>query len=107
MTAGTKKKRFALSNSTVHIDQSHTGALGSASDVNIQAKEVLRVQKAIREIIADQTGKSYERIVKDSDRDIFMTATQAKTYGLVDDVLKSEKPSDISQKRSSSNSKGK
>ena len=107
LTAGTKKKRFALPNSTVHMHQAHTGAQGSASDVNIQAKEVLRVQKAIREIIADQTGKSYERIVKDSDRDIFMTATQAKTYGLVDDVLKSEKPSDISQKRSSSNSKGK
>ena len=107
LTAGTKKKRFALPNSTVHMHQAHTGAQGSASDVNIQAKEVLRVQKTIREIIASQTGKSYERIVKDSDRDIFMTATQAKTYGLVDDVLKSEKPSDISQKRSSSNSKGK
>ena len=62
------------------------GAQGQASDIEIQARELLRLQDKLYQIIAENTGQSYERVARDSDRDYYMTAEQAKTYGLIDDV---------------------
>jgi ATP-dependent Clp protease protease subunit len=98
LTAGTKGKRFALPNSTVHMHQPISGAQGQASDIEIAAKEVLRVKDSLTKIISNHTGQSEAKIIKDSDRDSWMTAKQAVTYGLIDEILK--KPAD-SDKNSS------
>ncbi len=86
LTAGTKGKRFALPNSTIHMHQPISGTSGQASDIEIHARETLRVQDRIRQIIADHTGQSYEQVARDSDRDFWMTSEQAAEYGLVDQV---------------------
>lgn len=86
LTAGTKGKRFALPNSTIHMHQPISGTSGQASDIEIHARETLRVQDRIRQIIADHTGQSYEQVARDSDRDFWMTAEQAAEYGLIDQV---------------------
>jgi len=87
LAAGTKGKRFALPNSRVMIHQVMGGAQGQAADIEIQAKEILRIKKTLNDILTDATGKSYEQIEKDSDRDYFMTAEEAKEYGIIDDVI--------------------
>ena len=87
LCAGTKGKRYTLPNSTIHMHQPMGGTQGQASDIEIHAKEILRLQDTIYQIIADNTGQPYERVARDSDRDYFMTADQAKEYGLVDEVL--------------------
>jgi len=87
LAAGTKKKRFALPNARILIHQPWGGVQGQASDISIQAKEILRLRDAINQILADATGKPLETIAKDTDRDYFMTAGEAKDYGLVDEVL--------------------
>ena len=87
LCAGAPGKRFALPNSTVHMHQALGGAQGQASDIEIAAREVLRQQDIIRKIIADRTGQSYDKIATDSDRDFYLSAEDAKEYGLVDDVL--------------------
>jgi ATP-dependent Clp protease protease subunit len=87
LTAGTKGLRYALPNATVHMHQPLGGAQGQASDIAIQANEILRLRKSLNEIISSHTGQSIERIENDTDRDIFMTAEEAKEYGLVDEVL--------------------
>ena len=69
------------------MHQAMGGATGQASDIEITAREILRVQDKIRTILANHTGQSYDRIVQDSDRDFYMSAEQAKEYGLVDEVL--------------------
>ncbi len=86
LAAGTKGKRFALPNSTIHMHQPISGTSGQASDIEIHARETLRVQDRIRQIIADHTGQSYEQVARDSDRDFWMTSEQAAEYGLVDQV---------------------
>jgi len=87
LTAGQKGKRFALPNATVHMHQAMTAAQGQASDIEIRAREILRIQDRIRQIFAETTGQPYDRIARDSDRDFFMTAEEAKDYGIVDEII--------------------
>ena len=86
LCSGAKGKRFATPNSTIHMHQPMGGAQGQASDIEIQARELLRLQDKLYQIIAENTGQSYERVARDSDRDYYLTAEQARTYGLIDDV---------------------
>jgi len=87
LTSGTKGKRFALKNSTIHIHQPLGGAEGQASDIAITAKEILRIKDLLRDILVEQTGQTKEKIEKDMDRDFFMTASDAKEYGLIDKII--------------------
>jgi ATP-dependent Clp protease protease subunit len=89
LAAGTKGKRFALPNSRVMIHQPSGGAGGQAADITIAAKEILRWRKTLSEVIARHTGKSQEQVDKDSDRDYYMSAPEAKDYGIVDHVVAS------------------
>jgi ATP-dependent Clp protease protease subunit len=89
LTAGTKGKRFALPHSRVMIHQPWGGAQGSASDIHIQAQEILKLKKELNQILAKHSGQSLEVIEKDTDRDFFMSAEEAKKYGLVDEVVDS------------------
>ncbi|GAC1393437.1 MAG: ATP-dependent Clp endopeptidase proteolytic subunit ClpP [Ktedonobacteraceae bacterium] len=90
LAAGQKGKRYALPNSTVLIHQPLGGAEGQATDIEITAREVLRLRRSLTEILAKHTGQSIERITQDSDRNYYLTAPQAVEYGLVDEVLGSE-----------------
>ncbi|MBN32583.1 MAG: ATP-dependent Clp protease proteolytic subunit [Dehalococcoidia bacterium] len=87
LTAGAHGKRFALPNSTVHMHQPLSGAQGQASDIEIAAKEVLRLKDKLTKIISKHTGQKESQVTKDSDRDIWMDAEQAKKYGLIDEIL--------------------
>jgi len=87
LTAGTPGKRYALPNSTLHMHQPVGGAQGQASDIEIAAKEILRLQDTLRGILAKHTGQPVEKIAKDSDRDYYLNAEQAVEYGLVDEIL--------------------
>jgi len=89
LAAGTKEKRFALPNSRVMIHQPLGGARGQASDIEIQAKEILYLRERLNAILSERTGQPVEAIAKDTDRDYFMSAEQAKEYGLVDQVIAS------------------
>jgi ATP-dependent Clp protease protease subunit len=91
LTAGAKNKRFALPNARIMIHQPWGGVQGQASDISIQAKEILRTRDRLNEILAFHTGKPLEVIARDSDRDFFMSAEEAREYGLVDTVLGSRK----------------
>ncbi len=95
LAAGTKGKRYALPNSRVMIHQPTGGASGQTSDISIAAKEIIRWRKVLNEILAKHTGKSADQIEKDSDRDYFMTALEAKEYGIVDNVI--EKQEEVSK----------
>ncbi len=94
LAAGTKGKRFALPNARIMIHQPWGGVQGAAADISVQAKEILRLKDRLNEILALHTGKSIEAIAKDSDRDFFMSAAEARDYGLVDDVVKSRREAD-------------
>jgi ATP-dependent Clp protease, protease subunit len=87
--AGTKGKRYALPNSRVMIHQPSGGAGGQTSDIAIAAREIIRWRKVLNETLAKHTGKTADDVEKDSDRDYYMTAAEAKAYGLVDHVLES------------------
>ena len=87
LTGGTKGKRFALPNATVHMHQPMGGAQGQATDIEIAAKEIVRLQDKIRKLLAEDTGQKYDKIAKDTDRDFYLTAQQAQEYGLIDEVL--------------------
>jgi len=87
LCSGAKGKRFALPNATVHMHQAIGGAQGQATDIEIAAREILRVQDIIRHILADNTGQSMEKITHDTDRDFYMNPIQAMEYGLIDEVL--------------------
>ncbi len=89
LAAGTKGKRFALPNSRIMIHQPLGGAQGQATDIEIQAKEILRMKVIINEILAKHTGQQVAKLVKDTDRDFFMDAAEAVKYGLVDEVIQS------------------
>ena len=91
LSAGTKGKRFALPFSRIMIHQPWGGMQGTASDISIHAKEILRVKEELMGIMAKHTGQSVEQIAKDSDRDFFMTSEDAKKYGLVDEVVLTRK----------------
>lgn len=87
LCSGAPGKRYALPNATVHMHQPMGGAQGQAADIEIAAREILRLQDRIRTIISEHTGQSYEKIARDTDRDYYLSADQAKEYGLVDEVL--------------------
>ncbi len=96
LCAGAKGKRYALPNSTIHMHQAFGGAQGYASDIEIAAREIMRVQDIIRGILVTHTGQKLEKIAHDTDRDFYLSADQAVEYGLVDEVLK--KPEEGSKK---------
>jgi len=87
LAAGTKGQRYALPHATIHMHQPLGGAEGQASDIEIQAKEILRLKSRLTEILAASTGKSLQEIERDTERDFYLTADQAVEYGLVDKVL--------------------
>ena len=87
LTAGTKGKRFVLPNSTVHIHQPLGGVKGQAVDVEIEAKEILRLRTVLNQILVKHTGQPEERIIRDTDRNFYMDAEQAVAYGIVDEIL--------------------
>ncbi|BAM14961.1 ATP-dependent Clp protease proteolytic subunit ClpP [Helicobacter cinaedi PAGU611] len=87
LSSGTKGKRFSLPNSRIMIHQPLGGAQGQATDIEIQAKEILRLKKILNEIMAENTGQSVEKITQDTERDFFMSGEEAKDYGLVDKIL--------------------
>jgi len=91
LAGGAKNKRYALPNARVMIHQPWAGVQGSASDITIQAEEILKSKKRLHEILAHHTGQEIARIEADSDRDYYMSAEEAKEYGLVDTVIKSLK----------------
>ena len=90
LSAGADGKRFALPHATIHMHQALGGARGQASDIEIAAREILRNNETIREILARHTGQPLDRIAADTDRDFYLDAEQAQEYGLVDSVLSSE-----------------
>lgn len=87
LAAGEEGKRYALPNARIMIHQPLGGAQGQAADIEIQAKEILRIKKFLNEILAKRTGQSMKKIEKDTDRDFFMSAQEAKEYGLIDEVI--------------------
>ncbi len=91
LVAGNKDKRFALQHSRVMIHQPMGGAQGQASDIDITAREIQKLKKELYQIIADHSGKSMEEIERDADRDYWMTAAEAKAYGMIDDVMSRSK----------------
>jgi len=88
LSGGAKGKRYALPNSTIHLHQPMGGAQGQATDIAIAAKEILRMQDILRNILVAHTGQSLDQIAKDTDRDFYLTAQGAVDYGLVDEILK-------------------
>ena len=91
MCAGAKGKRYALPHSRIMIHQPMGGTQGQASDIEIEAREIQKLKKELYEIIANHSGKDYEQVWKDSDRDYWMTAAEAKDYGMIDEILKNDK----------------
>jgi ATP-dependent Clp protease protease subunit len=89
LASGDKGKRYALPNATIHMHQplAPRGAQGQASDMEIQAREILRLRARLNDILVEKTGQDHERIVRDTDRDFFMSPEQAVAYGLIDEVL--------------------
>lgn len=87
LAAGTKDKRFSLPHSIIHMHQPIGQIQGQASDIEIDAKEILRLKKLFAEVLAGHTGQAVKKITHDSDRDFYMTAEQAKEYGIIDEVL--------------------
>ena len=87
LSAGAKGKRYALPHSRIMIHQPWGGVQGAAADISIQAQEILRLRTRLEEILAKHTGQPLEKIKKDTDRDYFMSAQEAKAYGLVDEVI--------------------
>ena len=99
LTAGTKGKRFALPNSRIMIHQPYGGVGGTSADIALQAKEILVMKKRIHEIMALHTGQSVEKIAADSERDFYMSAMEAKEYGLIDEVVTPKQPTKPSESK--------
>jgi ATP-dependent Clp protease protease subunit len=87
LSAGTQGKRFALPNSRIIIHQPLGGVQGQASDIDIQAREILRMRESLNQILVETTGQSLDKIAQDTDRDYIMTAEQCKDYGIIDEVI--------------------
>lgn len=100
LSSGAKGKRYALPNSTVHMHQAMSGAQGQASDIEIAAREILRLNDKIRRILAENTGQPYDKIAHDTDRDFYLDPQQAKEYGLIDEILTSQKAQAVAGKAS-------
>jgi ATP-dependent Clp protease protease subunit len=92
LCSGEKGKRFALPTATIHLHQAHGGAEGQARDIEIAAREILRLQEVIRNIVADRTGQTQEKVELDMDRDFYMDPQQALEYGLIDEILAKPAP---------------
>ncbi len=92
LASGAKGKRYALPNSTVHMHQALGGAQGQATDIEIAAKEIMRLQDIIRHVLAKHTGQTVEKISQDTDRDFYLNPEQAAEYGIIDEIL--TKPSE-------------
>ena len=90
LSGGQKGKRYALPNSTIHMHQPMGGAQGQATDIEIAAREIIRLQDKIRTMLAENTGQTYDKIARDTDRDFYLTADQAVEYSLVDEILGSQ-----------------
>ncbi len=103
LSGGKAGKRFALPNSTIHMHQPMGGAQGQASDIEIAAKEILRLQDKLRNILATHTGQDYEKIARDTDRDIYLSAVEAQEYGLVDKVVGSVEEAEEEKKADKAN----
>jgi ATP-dependent Clp protease protease subunit len=88
LSAGAKGKRYALPNATIHLHQPMGGAQGQASDIEIAAREILRLQDVLRSILVKHTGQTLEKIAQDTDRDFYMSADAAMEYGVIDEILK-------------------
>ena len=88
LSAGTKGRRFALPNARIMVHQPSGGAEGKATDIEITAKEILRLKDVLNGILAKHSGKTFDEVVKDTERDYFMSAEEAKDWGLIDEVLK-------------------
>lgn len=93
LSAGESGKRFCLENSEVMIHQPHGGAEGQATDIEITAKHILKTRERLNQIMAESTGQSFEKIQEDVERDFFMDATEAKEYGIIDEIMQSKKKS--------------
>jgi ATP-dependent Clp protease protease subunit len=91
LSGGTKGKRYALPNSTIHMHQPLGGAQGQASDIEIAAREIIRLQEKLRMMLAENTGQPYDKVAVDTDRDYYLTADHAVEYGLIDEILGSKK----------------
>ncbi len=91
LAGGTKNKRFVLPHAKVMIHQPYGQVGGQVSDIEIQAQEILKTREVLNQIFADHTGQPIDRIAKDTDRDFYMTADEAKQYGIVDDILTKQK----------------
>ena len=87
LAAGTKGKRFALPNARIMIHQPMGGVQGQATDIDIHAKEIIKIRERLNEILAEKTGQPLEKIAKDTDRNYFMDANEAKDYGIIDEIL--------------------
>ena len=96
LCAGTKGKRFALPNSTIHLHQAAGGAQGQAADIEIAAREIMRLQDIIRGILVNHTGQPMDKIIHDTDRDFYLNPQQALEYGIIDEIL--NKPSEETAK---------
>ncbi len=92
LSGGEKGKRYILPNSTVHMHQPLGGAQGQASDIEIAAREIIRLQDKVRTMLSENTGQTYDKIARDTDRDYYMTAEQAVEYSLVDEILGAKQP---------------
>ena len=92
LCSGTKGKRYALPNSTIHMHQPMGGAQGQATDIEIAAREILRMQDMIRQIISKHTDQSYDRVARDTDRDYYLNSDQALEYGIINEILAKAKP---------------
>ncbi len=88
LAAGAKGKRFALPNATIHMHQALGGAQGQASDIAIAAREIMRLQEIIRDVLSKHTGQTVEKITHDTDRDFYLNPAQAMEYGIIDEILK-------------------
>jgi ATP-dependent Clp protease protease subunit len=95
LAAGTKGKRFALPHARILIHQPYGGAAGQAADIEIQAKEILRMRDLLDEMVAHHTGQSIEKVKNDTDRDFIMSADEAKDYGIVDEVITTRELAEI------------
>jgi ATP-dependent Clp protease protease subunit len=91
LTAGAKGKRYALPNSRVLIHQPMGGAQGQASDIEIHAKEILKLREGLNKILSKHTGQTIKKIEKDTDRDYYMSAEEAKEYGIIDEIIETRK----------------
>jgi len=99
LAGGAKGKRYSLPHSTIHMHPAGGGARGYAPDIEIMARELLREQQLIRELLAKDTGQPIDRISKDFDRDLFMDPNQAKDYGIIDEILTKDEMSVLTEKR--------